>query len=73
MFLPKHPSSGFPTPLTIKTSSAVPQTIDTSPQFWLGLQMDYELDIATDRLGESLHTDVGTYREAGDRSRAERP
>jgi antitoxin HigA-1 len=25
-----------------------------SPQFWLGLQMDYDLDIAEDTLGEQI-------------------
>jgi plasmid maintenance system antidote protein VapI len=27
---------------------------DMSPQFWLGLQMDYNLDVAEDELAERL-------------------
>jgi addiction module HigA family antidote len=33
----------------------------TSPQFWLGLQMDYDLDIAQDNLGSRLSREVSTY------------
>ncbi|MCB0078850.1 MAG: HigA family addiction module antidote protein [Anaerolineales bacterium] len=29
-----------------------------SPQFWLGLQVDYDLDIEEDRLGERLAREV---------------
>ena len=29
-----------------------------SPQFWLGLQMDYDLDIEEDRLGKQLEREV---------------
>lgn len=28
------------------------------PQFWLGLQMDYDLDIEEDKLGERLEREV---------------
>jgi addiction module HigA family antidote len=34
---------------------------EMSPQFWLGLQMDYDLDIGEDRLGERLEREVGPY------------
>jgi plasmid maintenance system antidote protein VapI len=34
---------------------------DMSPQFWLGLQMDYDLDIEEDRLGERLQREVREY------------
>lgn len=33
----------------------------TSPQFWLGLQADYDLDLATETLGRRLERDVKTY------------
>jgi addiction module HigA family antidote len=36
-----------------------------SPQFWLGLQMDYDLDIEEDRLGERLQHDVREYAASG--------
>jgi addiction module HigA family antidote len=33
----------------------------TSPQFWLGLQADYDLDLAMETLGRHLERDVKTY------------
>ena len=30
------------------------------PQFWLGLQADYDLDVASDALGERLEREVHT-------------
>lgn len=38
---------------------------DMSLEFWLGLQMDYELDLEMDRLGERLESEVTRYRKAG--------
>jgi len=35
-----------------------------SPQFWLGLQMDYDLDIADDQLSERIKNEVHEYQEA---------
>ena len=32
-----------------------------SAQFWLGLQMDYDLDLAMDQLSEKIETEVQTY------------
>ena len=32
-----------------------------SPQFWLGLQMDYDLDVEADKLGERLEREVRPY------------
>jgi len=29
-----------------------------SPQFWLGLQTDYDLDVAEDLLGEQLDHEI---------------
>ena len=29
-----------------------------SPRFWLGLQMDYDLDLAEDEIGETLQREV---------------
>ena len=34
---------------------------EMSPQFWLGLQMDYDLDIEEDRLGARLEREVRPY------------
>lgn len=33
----------------------------TSAQFWLGLQSDYDLDVASDRLGHRLDREIKTY------------
>ena len=35
-----------------------------SPQFWLGLQMDYDLDIEADKLGTRLEREVRPYAMA---------
>jgi addiction module HigA family antidote len=32
-----------------------------SPQFWLGLQMDYDLDVAEDKLGDRLDREIQPY------------
>jgi len=33
-----------------------------SPQFWLGLQMDYDLDVAEDQSGDRLDREIQEYR-----------
>lgn len=33
----------------------------TSPQFWLGLQTDYDLDLAGDKLRDRLKNDIRGY------------
>jgi plasmid maintenance system antidote protein VapI len=37
---------------------------EMSPQFWLGLQMDYDLDIEEDKLGARLEREVRPYAMA---------
>ena len=37
---------------------------EMSPQFWLGLQMDYDLDIEEDKLGSRLEREVRPYAMA---------
>ena len=34
---------------------------EMSPQFWLGLQMDYDLDVTADMMGSRLERKVGSY------------
>ncbi|MCK4412668.1 MAG: HigA family addiction module antidote protein [Candidatus Eisenbacteria sp.] len=51
--------------LTADTALRLARYFRMSPQFWLGLQMDYELDVETDRLGDRLKKEVGQYRKAG--------
>ena len=51
--------------LTADTALRLARYFRMSPQFWLGLQMDYELDLESDRLGTRLEKEVGQYRKAG--------
>ena len=39
--------------ITADTALRLARYFGNSPQFWLGLQMDYDLDLASDRLGAS--------------------
>ncbi len=47
--------------VTADTALRLARYFGTSPQFWLGLQDDYDLDIATDSLGPKLERDVKVY------------
>jgi len=40
--------------ITADTALRLARYIGNSPQFWLGLQMDYDLDVAGARLGGKL-------------------
>jgi addiction module HigA family antidote len=51
--------------LTADTALRLARYFKMSAKFWLGLQMDYELDVETDRLGKRLDHEVGQYRKAG--------
>ena len=53
--------------LTADTALRLARYFKMSPKFWLGLQMDYELDVESDRLGNRLEKEVGQYRKAGQR------
>lgn len=44
--------------ITADTALRVARYFGTSPQFWLGLQMDYDLDVATDELASRLEREV---------------
>ncbi len=50
--------------VTADTALRLGRYFDMSPEFWLGLQMDYELDLEEDRLGARLEQEVGRYRKA---------
>jgi addiction module HigA family antidote len=49
--------------ITAETALRLGRYFKMSPEFWLGLQMDYELDLETDRLGNRLVREVGRYRK----------
>ncbi len=51
--------------ISADTALRLARYFDMSPQFWLGLQMDYELDVEMDRVGSRLETEVARYRKAG--------
>ena len=44
--------------ITADTALRLARYFKMSPQFWLGLQMDYDLDVAEDQLGERLDREV---------------
>jgi antitoxin HigA-1 len=44
--------------ITADTALRLALYFDMSPRFWLGLQMDYDLDIAEDEIGEQLKKEV---------------
>ncbi|KKN39019.1 hypothetical protein LCGC14_0747710, partial [marine sediment metagenome] len=35
-----------------------------SPQFWLGLQIDFDLDVAEDKLADRLGKEIQVYSPA---------
>jgi len=51
--------------ITADTALRLACYFGTSPQFWLGLQADYDLDVAMDALGDRLEREVKTYAAVG--------
>jgi antitoxin HigA-1 len=51
--------------ITADTALRRARYFSMSPEFWLGLQMDYELDVEADRLAGRLQKEVGQYRKMG--------
>jgi len=47
--------------ITADTSLRLARYFKMSPEFWLGLQMDYDLDVESDNLGDRLTKEVGRY------------
>ena len=50
--------------VTADTALRLARFFDMSPQFWLGLQMDYDLDITADALADRLEREVNVYAVA---------
>ena len=48
--------------VTADTALRLGRFFGTSPEFWFGLQMDYELDAESDRLGGRLEKEVHEYQ-----------
>ena len=47
--------------ITADTALRLAHYFNMSPQFWLGLQMDYDLDIEEDKLAARINKEVSTY------------
>jgi addiction module HigA family antidote len=47
--------------ITPDTALRLAHYFDMSPQFWLGLQMDYDLDVAHDAIDERLSREVAVF------------
>jgi len=48
--------------ITADTALRLAKYFDMSPHFWLGLQMDYDLDLAEDQLTERLKREIQVHR-----------
>jgi addiction module HigA family antidote len=49
--------------ITADTALRLARFFGTSPEFWLGLQSQHDIDVAADELGESLKREVREYSE----------
>ncbi|MCU0510295.1 MAG: HigA family addiction module antitoxin [Anaerolineae bacterium] len=47
--------------VTADTALRLARYFDTSPQFWMGLQSQYDLDVAEDELAGKLEREVRPY------------
>jgi antitoxin HigA-1 len=51
--------------ITADTALRLAHYFNMSPRFWLGLQMDYDLDVANDEVGERLRQEVAVLVSEG--------
>ena len=51
--------------ITADTALRLARYLDMSPQFWMGIQMDYELDAAEDQLSDRLDREVRPHLKTG--------
>ena len=49
--------------ITADTALRLAKFFGTTAEFWIGLQSQYDLDVATDKLGERLEKEVREYSE----------
>jgi addiction module HigA family antidote len=47
--------------ITADTALRLARFFGTTAKFWLGLQTDYDLDVADDELGDRIEHDVTSY------------
>ena len=50
--------------ITADTALRLARFFGTTPEFWIGLQSQYDLDVASDKLGGRLDREVRELREA---------
>jgi len=48
--------------ITADTALRLAKYFKMSPQFWLGLQMDYDIDVASDQLADRLDQEIREYQ-----------
>lgn len=51
--------------ITADTALRLARYFEMTPQFWLGLQMDYELDVAEDTLEDRLEKEITPMTATG--------
>ena len=51
--------------ITADTALRLARYFDMAPEYWLGLQMDYDLDVAEDQLADRLEKEVHVYQSTG--------
>ena len=49
--------------ITANTALRLARCFNTSPEFWLGLQAQYDLDVEEDALGDRIAREVRVYAE----------
>jgi addiction module HigA family antidote len=50
--------------ITADTALRLAKYFKMSPQFWLGLQIDFDLDVAEDKLADRLDKEIQVYSQA---------
>lgn len=50
--------------ITADTALRLAKYFKMSPQFWLGLQMDHDLDVAEDQIADRINQEIGHYQPA---------
>jgi addiction module HigA family antidote len=51
--------------VSAETALRLSRYFGTTPQFWLGLQADYDLDVAAEEMGDRLKLEVLVRAKAG--------
>jgi addiction module HigA family antidote len=51
--------------ISAETALRLARYFGTTPQFWLGLQADYDLDVAADEMGDRLKQEVMVRAKTG--------